>query len=101
MIVHNNENYELRFNVERVTMIEQAIKKPLVQVLQQGAMSLAEIKICIAYGLVKDGNHSHVQPKKASEIADEKLKERGSYLHLSNEIADAIERDCGFFFPKD
>ncbi len=101
MLVHNGENYELRYNVNRVTMIEQAIKKPLVQVLQQGAMSLAEIKVCVAYGLVKEGSHSHILPKKGAEIADVLLNERGSYQKLSDEIADAIERDCGFFFPKD
>lgn len=100
VIVHGEKEYELRYNVKRIQMIEQATKKPMMVMISNQFLSLSDLSACVAYGLVKKGSYSHELPKKGLEIFEELIEADGSYYKLSNLVSDALERDCGFFFPK-
>ena len=49
--------------------------------------------------MIKVGANAYEQPKKAAAIVEEMLNEAGAYRTLSDLVAEAIERDCPFFFP--
>ena len=100
VIIHDDVEYELRYNVKRIQMIEQVTKKPMMVMIMNQHLSLTDLNACVAYGLVKKGSYSHELPKKGVEIFDKIIEEDGAYFKLSNLVSDALERDCGFFFPK-
>ncbi len=51
-------------------------------------------------GSSKKGANAWEPPKKALTIADNILEnEPGSYAMMSDLIAEAMARDCAFFFP--
>lgn len=100
MIEYNGTNYELRYSLKRVEMLENAIKKPLMSIVASGFLTLTELCACVGYGIKVEGAEGYLSPKQGMEIAEAKLKEDGAYISLSDEVADALERDCPFFFPK-
>ena len=98
MIEYKGEMYELKYNVKRLEVIENALKKPIMSVIQQGVMSITELKGCIAYALKKQGADAFLNPKNAMNIVEELLNEDGAYYRLTNEVAECLQRDCPFFF---
>lgn len=102
MITWNDKNYELKITIQRYKMIENVLKKPIIEIAQKGYMTLNEVIICCGYALVPEATYAHVQPKEGMEIMEKVIEsQEGAYLQLTNEFADAIQRDCPFLFPKD
>lgn len=99
MIEYRGSNYELRYSVKRIEMIENATGKSVVTMMRSGSLSLTELCACIGYAIKLEGAEGYLSPKQGIEIAEEKLKEQGAYFTLSDEVAEALERDCPFFFP--
>lgn len=99
MFEYNGVNYELRYNIKRIEMIESATRKSVVSIMKKGALSINELKIMFAYGVCKEGTYAFELPKKALTMAEEMLGKTGSYIEMSDMVAEAIERDCPFFFP--
>lgn len=98
MFEYNGVNYKLRYDIDRIQIIETLIKKPLVAVMQQGALSINELMILISYGAIKENANAYEPPKKAMLMVKEMLREAGSYGTLSDLVSEALERDCPFFF---
>ena len=99
MIEYKSSNYELRYSIQRIKMIENETVKSVVTMMRAGSLSLSELCACIGYAIKLEGAEGYLSPKQGIEIAEEKLKEEGAYFALSDEVADALERDCPFFFP--
>lgn len=98
MIEYKGEMYELKYNVKRLEVIETALKKPLMAMIQQGFMSIGELKGCVAYAMKKQGADAFMNPKTAMDIVEDLLSEDGAYYRLTNEVAECLQRDCPFFF---
>ncbi len=99
MFEYNGTSYDLKYNLKRIEMIEAVIKKPLMEIMQKGMMSVTELKVMVSYGAIKEGMNAYEPPKKALLMVDALLEEQGSYQLLSDCVAEALQRDCSFFFP--
>ncbi len=98
MIEYEGQKYELKYSLKRISIIENAIKKPIMSVVQNGFLTITELTACLAYGMKKEGADAFLNPRKATEIVEQLLEEDGGYLTLINEVAGALQRDCPFFF---
>lgn len=97
----NEKEYILKYDINRVRMIENTLKKPLFQMVRSGGFSVNELIVLVGYGLMEKDTYKRMQPKDGIKFAEQLLERKGSYLQLSEMVADAIENDCGFFFPED
>jgi len=99
MIEIDGKRYELKYNLKRVELIENATGKPMMaEVSQNSAMlSLVALKTYFAYGLKEEGSDSFVPTKTGIDMA-ERLIEGEGYLNVTAEVLAALERDCHFFF---
>lgn len=99
MIEIDGKNYELKYNLKRVEMIEGVTGKPMMaEISQNGAMmGLSALKTYFAYGLKEEGSDAFVAPKEGLAKA-EALIESAGYLAVSAEVLESLERDCPFFF---
>lgn len=97
MFTIDNEEYELTYSQKRIELAENELDKSTLLIFQKTMFSLRELKTYIAYGLRKVGAQAYINPAKGRELAD-KLIETEGYAALVEAVAEAIERDCGFFF---
>lgn len=102
MIEVNGQEYELKFNLKRVELIENVTKKSMMAGLVEnnGLFPISEIKTYLAYGLKEAGSDSFVKTKDGLDIAEQLLEACG-YTAVQAELITAIERDCPFFFRVD
>lgn len=102
VLTYKGARYKLKYGLKRIEMIENTLGKSMVSIMQSGSMTITELTITFAYGLIKEDAYIFEPTKKAKEMAEEMLEaENGAYLKMSDMVADALERDCPFFFPKD
>lgn len=99
MLELREKKYSLYYTIGRIEMMEKATGMPVMAVISSGAIGLFTLKQYIAFGLQEEGYQGHVEYKKAITIAHELLETVG-YMALSEAFAEAIQRDCGFLFPK-
>lgn len=100
MFEYNGVEYELKLNLKRISIIETVMKKSIAEIMNRGgAFSINELMTITSYAMIKVGANAYEQPKKAAAIVEEMLNEAGAYQTLSDLVAEAIERDCPFFFP--
>ena len=99
MLKYNEKNYELKYNLKRIEMIEAQTALPTMAQIKQtsGYFGIADLKTYITYGLKEEGADVFVMPSKAQELADEMIMEVG-YTRLCSEVLAALEKDCPFFF---
>ena len=99
MIEYNGKNYVLRYSQQRIEMIENAARTPLMASLtsNRGMLSLSELKTFFAYGLKEEGSDIFVPVKTALEIAAE-LIEASGYATVLGTVLESLQRDCPFFF---
>lgn len=99
MFVIDKKNYELKYNMKRVELIENAVGMPTMADIaaHRGMLSLSTLKAYIAYGLKEEGSDVFVKPKEGLEMA-EKLIESMGYQPVDAEVIEALHRDCPFFF---
>ena len=102
MISHNGENYELKYNLKRIEMIEGVTNMPTLADIRRtgGMLSVATLKTYIAYGIKKEGADAFLAPKKGMEVA-EALIESNGYANVCGLVMETLERDCPFFFRAD
>ena len=95
----NDKPVELKFTIARVERVEQAMGKSIASIFSTGQLTISEIKAMFGFGLkYEDGGW--VSPQQGMEYA-EKLLQETDYTNVSNIIAEAIQRDCPFFFRMD
>lgn len=93
----DGETYEIAFNIKRIQMYEAGHMPIMTSFMKNGgSFSISELCDMTAYGLRKEGG-GYVSPKQGREMAENLLEENG-YFALYNVVADALQRDCGFFF---
>ena len=99
MIEYGKKKYELKYNLKRVEMIENAVGMPTMAELanHKGMLGITALKTYFAYGLKEEGADAFVAPKIGMEIA-EKLIESEGYLKVNGSVIETLERDCPFFF---
>lgn len=101
VLTHKGIRYKLKYGLKRIEMIENTLGKSMVSIMQSGSMTITELTVTFAYGLIREDSYVFEPTKKAKEMAEELLEaESGAYQKISDMIADALERDCPFFFPK-
>ena len=101
MIQIDKKNYELRYSLKRLEMIETALGGSVMDILVKtnGALGLRHVQTFYAYGLYgEDDVYCPVQ--KGMDEAEKALTdpERG-YQHMVMAVVTAIQRDCPFLFP--
>lgn len=93
-------SYVIKFNEKRIELYENS-HMPIVAsfIKNGGALSVSELKALTGYGLCIEGGQ-WVNPKTGLLMANDLLLENG-YMELLEAVMDALERDCGFLFPKE
>lgn len=99
MFEYNGVAYELKYGLKRIEMAENVLKRSVFEIIRSGSMTTTELVVLFAYGSIKQGANAWEPPKKALAMAETMLGEPGAYGEMSDLIAEAIQRDCPFFFP--
>lgn len=95
----NGKEYELKFNIERIKLVENFLKLPTVADIVQtnGALSINAIEVYFGYCLKEVGSDTFVSRKDGAEIAEDLMKEKG-YLAVNNMIIEKMSEDMPFLF---
>ena len=99
MFEFNGKEYDLKYNIKRVELIEAALNSSIMSSLaaNKGYLSIQQIKTHFAFALKEAGSDVFVKPKEGQEIA-EALIEGTGYEITTAQIIEALQRDCPFFF---
>ena len=97
MIQINNREYELKYNIGRIELIENVTKKPTLAALSE---SVSSLKAYFAYGLKEAGSDIFVPIKEGMKLAEELIQAEG-YSKVCGLVINILERDCPFFFRAD
>lgn len=99
MFEYNGKEYELKFNLERLKLIENAINASFVSKMTStnGALPISDIETCFKYCLKETGSDVFVPAKEAISIAEKLLKTKG-YLYVDNLIIEKMAKDIPFLF---
>ena len=99
MFEYDGKNFVLKYNVNRVELIEDQTDLPsLVQIQRtSGMFKLRDLKIYFAYGLKEEGADVFYSIKKGLEICEKLIEEKG-YPYVASLVLENLQRDCPFFF---
>lgn len=98
MITINGKQYDLKFSIARVQMVEKACGVGIMETLvrSNGMLPMQMLLSCIAFGLLgEDG--VYIAVKIGMEHAQSMVEEQG-YQKVDMMVVDALQRDCPFFF---
>lgn len=100
MIEISGRQFDLKYSIKRVEMIENNLGKGIVSsmVHSGGMLSVSELRNCLTFGLVDENGH-YLAPKTAMDYTDA-LFEQNSYASLCAVVLEAVQRDCPFFFQE-
>lgn len=95
----DGKEYELKYNLKRVEMIESVTEMPTMAALQayKGMLSINQLKVYFGYAVKELGSDSFFPPKKGMEIAELMLETEG-YTKVCGLVLECLDRDCPFFF---
>jgi hypothetical protein len=96
---YNGKEYELKYNLKRVELIENTVGMPMMADIasHKGMLGLTALKAYFAYGLKEEGSDIYVAPKNGLKIAEDLIESTG-YITINGAVMDAMQRDCPFFF---
>ena len=100
MFTIDGKDYELRYSLKRVEMIEKATGGSMMASLvnNKGMLSIGEVKTFLSYGLKgMDEGDGHVSIPQGEKYAEQLLETLG-YAPVIAPIMEALERDCPFLF---
>ena len=102
MIQINNKEYELKYNIGRIELIENVTKKPTLAALSEsgGMLGVSSLKAYFAYGLKEAGSDIFVPIKEGMKLAEELIQAEG-YSKVCGLVINILERDWPFFFRAD
>lgn len=92
--------YELKYNLKRIELIENTTGMPAMASFQQnrGLLSVGALKSYFALALKEVGSDAFVPYKKGVEMAEAMIESEG-YQTVNMAVVEAMQRDCPFFFP--
>lgn len=96
----DEKDYELKFNLTRIGVIEDALGKSLVAALavtDNCQMAIKDIRTIFGYSLKEVGADTFVVPKTAKDLCDAYMEEHG-YMQTVNLILKQVADDLGFLF---
>lgn len=98
----DGKQFELKFNLKRIDLIERMMGKPFMAIFigNSGALSIGEIEAVFSYALKEVGTEVFVSPKEGIKHA-EKLIETNGLPMVMGAILDKLQEDCPFFFQAD
>lgn len=98
----NGAQYELKFNLERLKLIENSIKKPILSVYveKQGVFTIDEMEKIFQVSLKEVGSDVFCSNKKAKDIFEAVIQQDNGYKDVNNYIALKLQENCPFLFPK-
>lgn len=95
MFTFKDKQYELKFNTQRIKMVEASTKTPLVGewMNNNGMLSLNTVEIIFQLCLKETGADSFVPQKEGLYICDEFMKENGygqTVLLIQNQLMEDV-----------
>lgn len=96
----DGKDYELKYSLKRVEMIERATGGSVMASLvnSKGMLSISEVKTFLAYGLKGTGDgDGHISIQQGEKYAEGLIESLG-YAPVVAPIMEALERDCPFLF---
>lgn len=101
-IEYDGSQYELKFNLERLKLIEGTLQKPIISVYteRKGAFSFDEMEKVFQISLKEIGSDFFCSNKKAKEIFEAVIQQENGYRDINNYIALKLQENCPFLFPK-
>ncbi len=102
-IEYDKSQYELKFNLERLELIEKALGRPIITVYTEnkGAFALNEMRLVFQISLKEVGSDYFCSNKKAKEIFESIIQQENGYKSTNAYIAEKLQEDCPFLFPTD
>lgn len=99
MFEFEGKNYELKFNLGRIKLVENYLKMPTVADIVQtnGALSINSIETYFGFCLKETESDSFVTRKEGTQIAEKLIEEKG-YLAVNNMIIEKMAEDMPFLF---
>lgn len=96
----NEKDYELKFNMKRVELMEQRLGEggvPRALLASDGMLSIAQCKTFFAFGLKEAGSDTFLAPAKATELFEQYLEEKG-FTEAISRIYEEAQASLGFLF---
>ena len=95
----NGKEYELKYSMKRIEMIESVTDMPTMAALQKyrGMLSLQQLKTYFAYAVKEVGSDVFLKPKDGLEMVETLIESEG-YTDVCGLVLQSIQRDCPFFF---
>lgn len=97
----NGKEYELKYDFDRVAMIENACGSPMMAdlVRYKGTLGLTSLANYVSYGLQEKGTGKYVGTKEGLGIAKELIESLG-YAAVTGATLQALQCDCPFLFEE-
>lgn len=101
-IEFNNKQYDLKFNLERLNLIEKLLDKPIMSVYAEnkGLFAFNEMEKVFQISLKEVGSDFFCSNKEAKEVFNAIVQQENGYRDVNNFIAQRLQEDCPFLFPK-
>ncbi len=94
------KEYELKFNLKRVKLIEQRLGEggvPKALIGSEGMLSIGDCEAFFAFGLKEAGSDVFVNPTRGAELFEQYCEET-SYTSAIMRIYEQAQLDLGFMF---
>lgn len=95
----NGKEYELKYDIDRVAMIENVCGSPMMADLirYRGTLGISSLMNYTAYGLQEKGSGRYVNAKTGQDMAKALIQNVG-YTAVTGAVLQALERDCPYMF---
>lgn len=102
MIKINGQDYELKFSLKRIEMIENATGEPFMVAVQKNnaMLSISNLKTYFGLAIKEAGSDIFLTATKGMELAEKAIEEIG-FVPINMAVINTIQRDCPFFFQVD
>lgn len=99
MLEINGKQYELKFNLERLKLIEAAKKSSLMgeYYTANGMFSIQTCELVFQFATKEAGSDTFVGQVDGSKLCEQALMQRG-YATIALEIQNALTKDMPFLF---
>ena len=99
MFEYKGKQYELKFNLKRIKLVENYSRMPTVAdiVMTNGALSISAIETYFGFCLKEVGSDEFVSRKEGAEIAEAMIESEG-YLKINNMLIQKMSEDMPFLF---